>query len=206
MNSFTINDYNAYNNCGWGTGFELGVAADLNIKNYLSIQPGFFFKSRSNSYNLASNLGSDVLYPYSGAMFFQAGKLNSYHFTIPIMARFHFNVTDDLIWNVEAGPYVSLGLSSKLKNKVCYLSLQDANLNANEAINIPDGVEFKQHVSGTNFGLKMGTGITVLRRYVFSVAYQAGISKPWKEIKFENMKYNYGGRSKLWSFTVGYIF
>ena len=35
----------------WGTGFNAGVVVNLNINNALSLQPGFFFQSRSHDYS-----------------------------------------------------------------------------------------------------------------------------------------------------------
>ena len=43
----------AFHNETWGTGFSVGVVADLNIRDYLSIQPGVFFDTRSGRYALA---------------------------------------------------------------------------------------------------------------------------------------------------------
>ena len=43
-NSVTKKDFApVYNHCSWGTGFDAGIVANLNILNYISVQPGFFF-------------------------------------------------------------------------------------------------------------------------------------------------------------------
>ena len=41
---------NIWNINSWGTGFDAGVVADINFKNYISVQPGFFYESRSGSF------------------------------------------------------------------------------------------------------------------------------------------------------------
>ena len=94
-----------YNVQGWGTGFDLGVVADINIRDYLSIQPGAFFESRSNTYTFIN------MVPVYGAstdeLMTQAGTFNSYALTIPVLGSVRFNITDDIRWNIDFGPYVS---------------------------------------------------------------------------------------------------
>lgn len=40
-----------FNLDSWGTGFTGGVVAELHMRDWLVIQPGFFFESRSNNYS-----------------------------------------------------------------------------------------------------------------------------------------------------------
>lgn len=196
------NALSGYHHEGWGTGFDLGITADLNIRDYLSIQPGIFFESRSNSYTMISNysmMPDNFLTTLS-----QAGSLRSYYFTIPVMGRVHFNITDDLRWNVEAGPYIALCLSSKLKNKVCQYSPEPALgpvLDEAYGNNI-----FNQKAKGCDFGIKMGTGLTLFRHYSFAIHYLAGCTHAWKDLKSANYTYSFGGRSKEWTFTLSYTF
>lgn len=105
----TLGD-DAYPSCyhheSWGNGLDVGAVVSLNIRDYLAIQPGFFFETRSGAYTImgtaeGSGLSSD------GSEIAQAGRRRSYNFTVPVLAVFGFNVTDGLRWNVEAGPYVS---------------------------------------------------------------------------------------------------
>lgn len=194
--------YTGYNHEGWGTGFDLGVVADINIRNYLSIQPGIFFESRSNSYTLITNI---PINDNSWTMLTQAGNFNSYHFTIPIMGCMHFNITDDLRWDVEAGPYISLRLGSKLKNKVCNYNPDPSIGNGTAEDRFADNV-FRQKSKGCDFGIKMGTGLTLFKHYSFAVHYLAGCTHAWKDLKYENLRYSYGGLSKEWTFTLGYNF
>lgn len=105
-----------YNVQGWGTGFDIGVIADLNVRDYLSLQPGVFFESRSNTYTFINSLPMDG-FPASDYLMTQAGTFNSYALTIPIIGSMRFNITDDIRWNVDFGPYVSFMFGSKLKTK-----------------------------------------------------------------------------------------
>lgn len=182
---------------GWGTGFELGLTADINIRNYISIQPGFFYESRSGNYTMVRNydlIGAVNEHP----VFVQAANLRTYHFTIPVMACLHFNITDDIRWNVEMGPYLALRLGSKLNNDV--LTFSSESLPADQYGNFI----FDQKSKGLDVGLKFGTGVTLLKKYSFAVHYLAGGTHAWNDTKIGNYKYTYGGHSKEWTFTVGY--
>ena len=184
------NDF-GYNVQGWGTGFDIGAVADINIRDYISIQPGLYFESRSNTYTFIQPYlvsGGDEEHAI------QAGTFNSYSLVIPVLANIHFNITDDVRWNVAAGPYVAFKLGSKLKNKV--------NLNTNflEGRPLP-GNEFIEKPAGCDFGLKLGTGIEVFRRYSLNIEYMAGMRHAW-----QNKFTDYGGRTKAWVFTLGYSF
>lgn len=184
-------DEYGYNVQGWGTGFEVGFTADINIRDFISLQPGFFFQSRSNTYTFIQAVPVGLDNEYHTA---QAGTFNSYAFEIPVIANMHFNLTDDVRWNVGLGPYMGINLGSKLKNKV--------NLNTNFMEGRPlAGNEFIAKPATCDFGLKFGTGIEIFRRYSINVDYMAGMRHAWK-----NTLSNYGGRTKAWCFTLGYFF
>lgn len=182
-----------YNVNGWGTGFDIGAVCDLNIRDYLSVQPGLFYQSRSNDYS----------YVYPGAAaegntfnLTQLGHFRSYHLVIPVMASFHFNVSDDVRWDVDAGPYISFCLGS---------SRNDKSVVASD--DIGDWMEpFDQKAKRTDVGLKFGTALQVLGHYYIGVHYMAGMRGPWKDIKYDNVKVGCGGANKAWTFTLGYNF
>lgn len=185
----------AFHNETWGTGFSVGVVADLNIRDYLSIQPGVFFDTRSGRYALAGTAVGSGLETICGAdEYTQLGKRNSYNLTIPIMAVMHFNIVDEVRWNVEFGPYLAILLDSK--NKVTHLM---------------SGVEnpvplFTQTPASVDFGFKMGTGFEIFDHYYIGAHYMAGCISAWKELKIDNLKKNFGGLTKGWTFTIGYNF
>ncbi|MDE7115827.1 MAG: PorT family protein, partial [Muribaculaceae bacterium] len=183
---------------GWGTGFDLGVVADINIRDYLSIQPGAFFESRSNTYTFINTVpaagSADNVY-----LMTQAGTFNSYALTIPIVGSMRFNITDDIRWSVDFGPYVSFMFGSKLKDKVNHNSIDNNGIPTS-------GVRFSQKVAPVDFGFKLGTGLQVLDHYYIGAHYMAGATGAWKDIKADGIKYSFGGRTKAWVFTLGYNF
>lgn len=182
-----------YHNESWGAGFDLGVVANLNIRDYLAIQPGFFFETRSGSYVLMGSARDSGL-PDDGTEMAQAGCRNSYNFTIPVLAIFRFNVMDDIRWNVEVGPYISFVLDSKLKNK-------------RFVVDGPSEIPlFMQKAAPVDFGFKMGTSVDFLEHYYFGIHYMAGCVPAWKEYDLGNISKKFGGVTKAWTFTIGYNF
>lgn len=186
------NAFGGYNVQNWGTGLDLGIVADINFRDYISIQPGVFFESRNGNYTIVDSFGSNSIMT-------QVGNRRSYNLTIPVVGSLHFNITDDIRWNVDLGPYVSFALSSKMKDKMVSFASDPA-----------DGMYAKSPIrakaKGAEFGLKIGTGLQILDHYYVGAHYLAGFSDAWKDLEIDNVKYALGGMSKTWVFTLGYDF
>lgn len=182
-----------YNVNGWGTGFDIGAVCDINFRDYLSLQPGFFYQSRSNNFSYTFP-GAEA----SGETFYltQLGHFRSYHFNIPVLASVHFNITKDIRWDMDFGPYLSFCLGSSRNNK-SLLSTGDFG-----DVLVP----FSSKPKSVDFGFKMGTGLRILRNYYVGIHYMAGALGAWKDMKYENFKMGCGGRNKAWTFTLGYYF
>lgn len=187
----TINKdvFNVWNNNSWGTGVDVGAVVNINFRNYLTIQPGIFYESRSGKYsyvNIAGYDGDGV-----AQYMMQYGKDRSYNFTIPVMACLHFNLSDDIRWDVEVGPYLQIRLKNSVNGEFKY-PLYD-NPAANPAMYEP--IQARKN----DFGMKFGTGLRILNHYLVAVHYEAGWLRPWKDSRL-------GGSSKGWVFSLGYDF
>lgn len=189
---------NNWNHNSWGTGFDAGVVADINIRNFISIQPGFFFESRSGAFAYRdvyefNTPEEDFIWAQT-----QLGKGREYFFTIPIMAIGHFNILEDLRWNVEFGPYFQLKLSSSFDGKFGYRD-NDYSLSV---VDYPWDVisyNYKTKTSKFDFGFKFGTSLDICEHYYVGVHYLAGVLRAWDPAML-------GGRNKEWMFTIGYNF
>ena len=170
----------------WGTGFNAGVVANLNIKDYLTIQPGFFYESRSsNLINIAeySNVSS------TKSTYYEKDHLLGYYFTVPVMGVVNFNLSDDIRWNVEFGPYLQFTLKQKGQNNVTIISLPNEHNGHTHFYGKPKSFDF---------GFKMGSGLTFFEHYYVGFHYMAGVLDAWKIPA--------GGNNRAWTFTLGYNF
>lgn len=175
------NVFNTWNKNSWGTGFELGFVADVKIRDYISIQPGLFYETHSGNYAYIQNLaeGQDQT---------QVGNTINYALTIPVLCSLHFNVTDNLRWNVDLGPYFTVNLDKKNDGKVVFPAEVSIG-----------GVASTASTNTCEFGFKMGTGLNIMTHYYVGVHYMAGCTRVWNVKPLE-------GRNKAWTFTVGYDF
>lgn len=195
----TVNDdvFNLWNKNSWGTGFDLGVVADINIRNYIAIQPGIFFQSRSGDYTYVSRYWVPVA-DENGVLsnqaedVFQYGHSRNYNIYIPIMASVRFNIGSKVRWEVDLGPYFNFKLHSTGQGATYYLKYEGIDEVAT-LHEVP--IERKNF----DFGFKIGTGFTFFRHYYLGVHYLAGGLDVWKN-------QGLGGRNKAWSFTAGYNF
>ena len=192
----TINSkaLSGYNYQGWGLGFTAGVVADINVREYLAIQPGVFFESRSGHCSFV-NEGVNISNGQTVYLSQEAHR-RSYNPTVPVLASFRFNITDNLRWKVEAGPYFGFLLSSDLKNK----SLVATDPAASD-------LAFTQKPASFDFGFKLGTGLQFSDHYYFGIHYEAGAIDAYKDLKLaDGVKQSFGGKTKAWTFTIGYDF
>lgn len=176
-----------WNHNSWGTGFDIGAVADINFKNFISVQPGFFFESRSGSFAYET---LTTQFDGSTGNLYQLGKGREYLFTIPIVASFHFNVMENVRWNVDFGPYFQIKLKSTFDGKFDYpASVSDVGIYYYTDVKTARG----------DVGLKMGTGVDIFEHYYVGVHYLAGLCRPWNPGKI-------GGHNKAWVFSIGYNF
>lgn len=142
----------------WGTGFDAGIVADLNFKNYLTIQPGFFFESRSNNYSyIYSNLSDNILY----------GHTRYTNFTVPVIASIRFNPADNIRWSIDFGPYFQFGLGGS---------------DEGEFNSTPFDIGYFDNRNKFDAGLKMGTGFKFFNHYYIGIHYMAGFCDVWKTL------------------------
>lgn len=186
--------FNTWNHNAWGTGVDLGAVANINIRNYISVQPGLFFETRSGNHTYVMTV------PGTGFDKYQVGHSRRYTLNIPVVASFHFNVTENLRWNVDLGPYFSWVLGHK-DDPIQYLPALSQNEIAGIAANPGSFVPTFRNAEARafDFGLKFGTGIDILQHYYFGIHYYAGMLDVWEN-------HEMGGLNKCWVFSIGYNF
>lgn len=182
--TFPSGHFNLYNKNSWGTGFNLGVLANLHFKEYLTLQPSLFFNSRSGDYTYLTEylnmFGDDDTH-------YEMGHHRGYYLTIPVMGVVKFNIAEKINWLVELGPYLQFSLKQTGINNVSVL------------YRLPQSNTYSEYVAKYNsfdFGFKMGTGLRFYDHYYIGVHYLAGACNAWKLPS--------GGKNKSWEFSIGY--
>lgn len=184
--TFPSGHYNSWNNNGWGTGFNVGGVVDINFKEYLSLQPGIFFDYRTGTF---SYLTDYVDFLGTSREHYEMGSLKGYNLLIPVVGSVKFNVSNDIKWKVDFGPYLQISLKQTGQNNVAVL------------YRLPQSQYYEQFTAKLkkyDVGLKMGTGLQLFQHYYLGVHYLAGLCHAWSVPA--------GGLNKEWTFTVGYDF
>ena len=184
--TFPKGHFSMWNNNNWGMGFNAGIVANLNIKEYLSIQPGVFFDSHSGKYAYVTEY---INYFDEDDVHYEFGHWRGYKFTIPVMGIVKLNGTKDFKTTIEFGPYFQLSLKQTGQN------------NVNVLYRLPHATSYSSYIAKLrkyDVGLKMGAGWEFRQKYYFGVHYLAGLCNAW-----ENPS---GGKNKEWTFTIGYNF
>ncbi len=175
----------------WGLGFTCGAVFDINLRRWISIQPGFFFETRTNKFaylDTFTGMQSDG----SVATF---SKTAYSSFRIPVLVSAKFNIGPGIRWSVDLGPQFSYGLGGRQKSKVV-AGIRIGNDGDFDVFNAKNG--YFDSRKRFEVGYKIGTGLTLKRHYYVGVHYEQGLSRPWK--------FTRGGYNKCWDFTLGYDF
>ncbi len=190
------------NNFYWRTGGHLGGAVDMYLRQFLSIQTGFYWENRSFDCSL---MAADSKEDYMGSMFVNA-RFNYLH--IPVMLSLKFNLLPDLVSELNFGVYYAIGVGGKKKSH-SYIAFGDEDSElifdtANtETGYFSAGSKDFLAVRKSDFGLKIGTGLTFFKHYYIGVFYQRGLKNIAKQnegsprLEFHN---------NCWNVSLGYNF
>lgn len=169
----------------WGTGFDAGIVADINFNDWLTLQPGFFYQSRSGNYYTLSVTNSLPMVTEGHTLY--------YMFNVPMLVSARFNLSNDLRWSVDAGPYVSFGLGHSDTQQI----VTDHTVGENRPGYFDDRNRFQ-------WGLKFGTGFQFKSHYYVGIHYMAGCRNVYNGVAYDAK--GLSGRHKSWMFTFGYDF
>lgn len=188
-------------NCSfaWKRGFAAGAVVDLNIRNFFSIEPGFYFENRSYDY-IAVCHEPDVK-----VLSANIGHTRRYAFSVPVLASFHFNISNAVRWNVEAGPYFTFGIGDG-KDNVEYTSIGVSTSPGYNSYTSTDGK--RDYYGDENWqhrkfdcGVQIGTGVEIMDHYVVNISYQRGL----RNVAGAHDT-GWSMKNKGWNFAIGYKF
>lgn len=185
----------AWNHTQWKQGVTLGAAIDINLKNYLAIQSGIYFKSRNSDFHYLINENS-----------LQAidGHCGAYYFEIPLLLSFRLGVAELAQAQIDLGPYFATGFGGKVK----YTLFQSENDGSGSRVVSYDskGDYFgdKGIANRFDWGLKFGLGFLVMQHYYIGAHYNFSCKNILRDIPDTRKRAN--GHNKAWTFTLGYNF
>ena len=152
-----------------------------------------------NFSNIKVGLGMDYAFTdvwslKSGLMFESKGykldeeKARPIYMQIPVMAAWKANITDDIKFVVNAGPYFAVGLGGKYKEGNSDIKLFSS-----------DGMNMERF----DLGIQWGIGVELSERYIVNFTGENGFISPFDFPSGYN-----GDKPKNMTFTigVGYIF
>lgn len=185
--TFSNKYFKQWNVNSWGTGVGAGAVVSLNLRDFISLQPGFFYDTHTGNYAYSQDYWSDL--DYKLQQHNQMGHWRTYNMTVPLLVSLRFNLASTVKWVVEAGPYMQWHLKSTDNKKIDVIKPQEA---ATDPLrhSLAEANKF-------DAGLKIGSGIEYKRKYGFYIHYLGGGMNVWKA-PYE------GGRNKAWTFMASY--
>ena len=150
-------------------GFKVGLGMDYAFTDVWSLKSGLMFESKG--YKLDEE------------------KARPIYMQIPVMAAWKANITDDIKFVVNAGPYFAVGLGGKYKE----------NGGGSAKLFSSDGMDMKRF----DLGIQWGIGVELSERYIVNFTGENGFISPFDFPSGYN-----GDKPKNMNFTIGigYIF
>ena len=147
-------------------GFKVGLGMDYAFTDVWSLKSGLMFESKG--YKLDEE------------------KARPIYMQIPVMAAWKANITDDIKFVVNAGPYFAVGLGGKYKEGNSDIKLFSS-----------DGMNMKRF----DLGIQWGIGVELSERYIVNFTGENGFISPFDF----PIGYN-GDKPKNMTFTIGVVY
>lgn len=192
-------------NTEWRAGYELGVVADIPLGSIIALQPGFFFQSRGYNYVVTS---ADMVGGSLGALKTAFGSARYSNFQIPMLVSVRIPVMKNVQWQIDAGPYISLGLGGHNEIESYTSKVTDGQPTATYLKyekGFYDGSD-GEIIGNKKFdwGIKFGTGLKLHDHYYIGVHYNAGCKNVGKN--YDTFINAPKVKNKSWDFSIGYDF
>jgi hypothetical protein len=104
-------------------GYSGGVIADIQIAENLYIQTGLYY-TNININNKINGVHNDIIENYSPTTYLEGTvsykfveKYTLNYIEVPILFSYRYRLTEKIIWQINAGPYIGYGIAGKVKIK-----------------------------------------------------------------------------------------
>jgi len=200
-------------------GLNIGAVMDINITDFLYVQPGIMLTSKGfnteKSYesSYSSGMGGNSIENEK-----ETNKLSAYYIDVPIMLSLKGTLADNLALRAHIGPYFGFGLSGEFERSYSYSDSDYPEDNENVKVKVKDAFSpTAEEVEETEFpglnrfncGIGFGAGIE-FNNFYLGVNYNMGLTNMVKKYNRSEMgtevEAEMEGYERTVSFTVGYNF
>lgn len=143
-------------------GFNIGVIYDYGFSESFYIQPGLYYSLKG--VKAEDKEDSDYKTTY-----------NLSYLQLPVLASYRVAVSDNVKWQINAGPYFALGVGGKVKYEYGDESEKFDAFGKSEYNETTDEETLKGDLKRFDFGLSFGTGFSFDKFYV-GLKYELGLS------------------------------
>jgi len=192
LNASTFCFSGDYAHGGTRPGFNVGVQADIPFMQSLSFRTGLFYTMKGMKYR--EDLQSTLL------SYTEEENVRACYVQVPLLAAYHYAVSDKTDLQVTAGPYVAVGTNGKWrhkKNGTDYVGPAGENLGKADCY----GEGFLRRFDA---GLQLGAGLTVNHFHV-GISYDCGLANVSRSHR-DYMGHKVRMRNGNFSLNVGYDF
>ena len=144
-------------------GFHVGAIVQFPITGIFSFETGLLLSTKG--------LKSETEETFDGETIKYKGTMILYYIDIPLMAKLTFDVGKVSVFG-ELGPYLSFGLSGKLKTEFSYKGDTDSD---SEDIEWGSDKE-NDMLKRLDYGLTAGVGIVIINTVQLGLAYDLGLA------------------------------
>ncbi len=175
-------------------GFSLGVIYDWGLSENFYIQPGLYFTTR----------GGKLEENYEGETYEEKYNLN--YLQIPVLASYRIDISDNMQWQINAGPYLAYGIGGKVKWEDSSDGETESGdydvFGTTEGDYNEENYEEKGGLKRFDAGLSFGTGVSFNKLYV-GLSYDLGLANIADKDEWGD---DYSLKNRNFSVSVGYNF
>ena len=156
-----------------GSMTTFGASAELPVRNFFAIGTGLDFAINNFYYSMT------ILHPSEGTLNSLYTRNHFYTLEVPLYLGFRFNLGSHVKWNSEIGGYLSFGAGGKTRTRAYTSSTNSLGQSQVTQTNYErnyfnDDNPIINGVTGTDWGLHLGTGILVNRHWSVKAVMHAG--------------------------------
>lgn len=180
-NYFKINKISSYAQAdeqfskSYGTGFMLGLLAEIEVNKYIALQPEIAFSQKVSNFEYQSDLGSDRMDENGNNirdLVYQDSRVKISALEIPIMTKMKWNLSRVKQAYLELGPQIDFLLNNSKEYHFKYIAETTPPTVLSEG-HSQESLSERTH--SVNIGLNIGLGINIHFLSIFS-RYQMGLT------------------------------